>query len=134
MQRIILLFGLLLFAALPVHAEEAVKIIDRIQTEYFLQSGAVFIDNRPAAKFSRGHIEGAVNLPFFVADDPANIMTRKNLVQAIGDNKVVIFYCTGMMRAYHAVKQAREWGITAEMYWYKNGFEEWKIFNRSVPD
>jgi rhodanese-related sulfurtransferase len=113
MQRIILLFGLLLFAALPVHAEEAVKIIDRIQTEYFLQSGAVFIDNRPAAKFSRGHIEGAVNLPFFVADDPANIMTRKNLVQAIGDNKVVIFYCTGMMRAYHAVKQARQWGITA---------------------
>lgn len=105
-----------------------------MQAEHFLQSGAVVIDNRPASKFYLGHIEGAVNLPFFVANDPANTMTRENLAQAIGDNKVAVFYCTGMLRAYHAVKQAQQWGITADMYWYKNGYEEWKIFNKAVLD
>ena len=117
----------LTYTALPRHGEGDVKVIDRIQTKHFLQNGAVFIDNRPAYKFSLGHIEGAVNLPFFVANDPSNQMTRKNLLQAIGDNKVVVFYCTGMLRAYHAIKQAQQWGITVEMYWYKNGYEEWKM-------
>jgi rhodanese-related sulfurtransferase len=132
MQRFIPLLGLLLFAAFPGHAEEDVNIIDRMQTEHFLQSGAVFIDNRLAYKFSLGHIEGAVNLPFFVANDPSNQMTRENLLQAIGDNKVVVFYCTGMLRAYYAIKQAQQWGITAEMYWYKNGFEEWKTLEHTL--
>jgi len=127
MWRMTSCLGLLFLAALPVHAEDDVKVIDRIQTKHFLQSGAVFVDNRPAYKFSLGHIEGAVNLPFFVANDPSNQMTRENLLQAIGDNSVVVFYCTGMLRAYHAVKQAQQWGITAEMYWYKNGYEEWKM-------
>ena len=102
------------------------NIIDRIQTERFLQSGAVFIDNRLESKFSLGHIEGAVNLPFFVENDPTNKMTQENLTKAIGDKKVVVFYCTGRLRAYHALKQAEKWGISAEMYWYKNGYEEWK--------
>lgn len=116
-------------AANAVHALENVKIIDRAQTEQFLQKGAVFIDNRPEYKFSLGHIEGAINLPYFIANDPSNKMTKENLAQAIGDNDLVVFYCTGMERAYHALKQAEEWGITAEMYWYKNGFEEWKMFH-----
>jgi rhodanese-related sulfurtransferase len=124
--------GLLFLTALPGYAENDVKIIDRMQTEQFLQSGAVFIDNRPEYKFSLGHIEGAVNLPFFVANDPSNQMTREDLLQAIGDNKVVVFYCTGMLRAYHAIKQAQQWGITAEMYWYKNGYEEWKTLSASL--
>lgn len=110
-----------------VHALEDVKIIDRVQTEHLLQHGAVFIDNRPEYKFSLGHIKGAINLPFFIANDPSNKMTKENLSLAIGNNELVVFYCTGMERAYHALKQARQWGITAEMYWYKNGFEEWKM-------
>jgi len=118
-----------MIAANAVHAFENVKIIDRAQTEHFLKKGAVFIDNRPEYKFSLGHIEGAVNLPYFVANDPSNMMTRENLLRAIGEKSVVVFYCTGMERAYHALKQAQQWGITAEMYWYKNGFEEWKRFN-----
>lgn len=118
-----------MIAASTANALEDVKIIDRAQTEHFLQSGAVFIDNRPEYKFSLGHIEGAINLPYFIANDPSNKMTKENLGQAIGDNNRVVFYCTGMERAYHALKQAQLWGITAKMYWYKNGFEEWKMFH-----
>ena len=117
-----------------VHALEDVKIIDRTETEHLLQRGAVFIDNRPEYKFSLGHIEGAINLPYFIANDPENKMSKENLFQAIGKNKIVVFYCTGMERAYHALKQAQQWGITAEMYWYKNGFEEWKMFHPPYLD
>jgi len=126
MSKITPILGLLFLAALPGHAAKDVNIIDIKQTEYFLKSGAVFIDNRPVHKFVLGHIKGAVNLPFFVKNDPSNKMTKENLAQAIGDKKVVVFYCTGMLRAYHAIKQAEEWGISAEMHWYKNGYEEWK--------
>lgn len=128
MSKITPLLGLLFLAALPGHAAaEDVNIIDIKQTEYFLKSGAVFIDNRPPHKFSLGHINGAINLPFFVKNDPSNQMTKENLAQAIGGKKVVVFYCTGRLRAYHAIKQAQEWGISAKMYWYKNGYEEWKM-------
>ena len=123
-----------MITASAVHALEDVKIIDRTQTEHFLQSGAVFIDNRPEYKFSLGHIKDAINLPYFVVNDPSNKMTKDGLVQAIGKNKVVVFYCTGMQRAYHALKQAKQWGITADMYWYKNGFEEWKMFHPPYLD
>ncbi len=123
MWRMTSCLGLLFLAALPGHADD-VKVIDRIQTKHFFQSGAVFVGNRPEYKFFLGHIEGAVNLPFFVANDPSNQMTKANLLQAIGENMVVVFYCTGMLRAYHAIKQAQQWGIMAKMYWYKNGYEE----------
>lgn len=134
MKQIASLFGLILLTAFPGQTEDEVSIIDRRQTEHYLRSGAVFIDNRPEEKFAHGHIEGAVNLPFFVAGDPGNKMTRENLLQAIGENKVVVFYCTGHLRAYHAVKQARHRGVTAEMYWYKNGFEEWKTLHPTHID
>ena len=72
MKKIASMFGLIFLTAFPGQAEEEVSIIDRRQTEHFLRSGAVFIDNRPEEKFAHGHIEGAVNLPFFVAGDPEN--------------------------------------------------------------
>jgi rhodanese-related sulfurtransferase len=133
-QHLCFCIGVVMIAANVVHALENVKIIARAQTEHLLQKGAVFIDNRPEYKFSLGHIEGAINLPYYIANDPSNKMTKDDLVQAIGKNKVVVFYCTGMQRAYHALKQAQHWGITAEMYWYKNGFEEWKIFHPQHSD
>lgn len=109
-----------------------VTIIDRVQAERYLQCGAVFIDNRPEHKFALGHIRGAINLPYFVENDPSNQMTKENLSMAIGGKKTVVFYCTGMQRAYHALKQAKRWGIQANMYWYKNGYEEWEMINNSI--
>lgn len=134
MLRIISCFvGLLFISVLPGHAKNDVNIIDIEQTDRFLQEGAVFIDNRLEHKFSLGHIKGAVNLPFFVENDPGNKMTKENLLRAIGDKKIVVFYCAGKQRAYHALKQAEHWGVSAEMYWYKNGYEEWKMLKKPVP-
>jgi rhodanese-related sulfurtransferase len=134
MRRITSCLGLLFLSALNGHAGDNVNIIDIVQTDQFLKSGAAFIDNRPEYKFSLGHIKGAVNLPFFVANDPSNKMTRENLSKAIGDKEVVVFYCTGMERAYHALKQAEQWGLSVKMYWYKNGFEEWKMLKKPFVD
>jgi len=102
------------------------QIIDIVQAKKFLEDGAVFIDNRPERKFVKGHINNAVNLPFFMKGHPTNKMTKENLLKAINGKKVVVFYCSGHKRAFHAINQAKEWGIRAEMYWYKNGFEEWR--------
>ena len=60
MKKIASMFGLIFLTAFPGQAEEEVSIIDRRQTEHYLRSGAVFIDNRPEEKFAHGHIEGAV--------------------------------------------------------------------------
>ncbi len=124
------LLGLLILATSPGRAEELVTVIDIEQTDQLLQNGAVFIDNRPEHKFALGHITGAVNLPFFVPGHPDNQMTRENLLETIGDRQVVVFYCSGMMRAYHALKQAEQWGVSAEMYWYRNGFHEWRTSSK----
>ena len=77
----------------------------------------------------KGHIKGAVNLPFFTKGHPTNKMTKENLEKAVNGAKTVVFYCTGNKRAFHALNQAKEWGINAKMFWYKNGFEEWKTKN-----
>lgn len=106
---------------------EDVNIIDIRTTELFLKQEAVFIDNRPEQKFISGHLKGAVNLPYFKKNDPSNKMTKENLLKAIGNKDVVVFYCSGQQRAYHALKQAEEWGIKAQMYWYKDGFDVWNI-------
>lgn len=60
-----------MITASVVHALEDVKIIDKAQTEHFLQRGAVFIDNRSEYKFFRCHIKGAST--FLIS----SLMTRK---------------------------------------------------------
>lgn len=106
--------------------EKADPIIEIAEAKKFLEDGAVFIDNRPERKFVKGHIKGAVNLPFFMKGHPTNVMTKENLLKAVNGKKTVVFYCSGHKRAFHALNQAKDWGIKAKMYWYKNGFEEWK--------
>lgn len=127
----ILFFCTLIFFNMFVSAEDDVKIIDTEKTYEFLKKGVVFIDNRPEFKFNQGHIKGAVNLPFFKLGDSSNKMNKKNLFKVVGKNKTVVFYCSGKKRAYHAVKQAEKWGLKAEIFWYKSGFEEWKNKKKS---
>lgn len=119
-----------IFNALHAHGLlniEDVNIIDMPTTKSLLKQGAVFIDNRPEEKFFSGHIKGAVNLPYLKKNDSSNKMTKENLLKAIGNNENIVFYCSGQQRAYHALKQAKEWKIKGQMYWYKDGFEVWSI-------
>jgi rhodanese-related sulfurtransferase len=86
----------------------------------------LFVDNRPPFKFAEGRIPGAVNLPYFQKGDATNVMDEANLRKAASGKKQIIFYCSGMMRAYHALLAAREWGVEGDLAWYKDGMESWK--------
>ncbi|MFO7734753.1 MAG: rhodanese-like domain-containing protein [bacterium] len=124
-------FWTLIFFNIFVSAEDSVKTIDIEKAAGLLKKGVAFIDNRPEFKFNRGHIKGAVNLPFFKPGHSTNKMTRENLFKTVGKNKKIVFYCSGKMRAYHAAKQAEKWGLEAKIFWYKQGFEEWKDKKKS---
>ncbi|MBM9537918.1 rhodanese-like domain-containing protein [Desulfobulbus alkaliphilus] len=125
-----ILFSLILatFLVTSTKAEDnVVAVIDGYQTLFLLQHGAAFIDNRPQHKFARGHIHGAVNLPYYTPDHSTNIMSKDNLAVALGGKDVAVFYCSGALRAYQAIRQAQEWGFTLPMYWYRNGWAEWQL-------
>ena len=129
-SNLVFILTLLCFSCTEKKVDPVVKnadpIIDIVQAKKFLEDGAVFIDNRPERKFVKGHIQNAVNLPFFMKGHPTNKMTKENLLKVVNGKKVIVFYCTGHKRAFHALNQAKEWGIKAKMFWYKGGFEEWK--------
>ncbi len=123
-------------AAPPQKAPESplsgVNVIGIEEAEKMLKEGIPFIDNRPENLFKAGHLEGAVNLPFYVKGHPTNEMTKENLLEAIGDSDKVVFYCTGRFRGLNAFKKAQEWEIDKEMYWYKGGFTEWRAQNKPI--
>ena len=128
MQKILYSLILATFLVTSAIAEEnKVTVINAAQTLSFIQHGAALIDNRPQHKFARGKIHGAVNLPYFTPGHSTNIMTREKLSAALSGKDVAVFYCSGALRAYHAIRQAQEWGIDIPMYWYKNGWAEWQV-------
>ncbi|NCC26286.1 MAG: rhodanese-like domain-containing protein [Deltaproteobacteria bacterium] len=104
-----------------------VTILDTAESRALLgRDDVIFIDNRPSEKFEAlGHIPGAFNLPYFVKGHPTNVMTRDLLAAAVGD-KIIVFYCTGNERAFHAAVAAMEWGFPPEkIFWYRGGFNAW---------
>ena len=135
MKKTLLCLGLALALTTGASAGDGVAVISGNQTLYLLENGAAFIDNRPQHKFAQGHIPGAVNLTYFTPNHDTNQMTKENLTAALRDKDVGVFYCSGALRAYHAVRQAQEWGISIPLYWYKNGWAEWQMLSfRKVPD
>lgn len=106
--------------------QTAVNIIDAFEMQNMLKrNDVVIIDNRPEEMFSSGHILGAINLPYKDPHDPGNVMTERMLKNAAKD-KIVVFYCTGNLRAYHAAIQAMKWGFNPDfIFWYKEGYRDW---------
>lgn len=107
-----------------------VNIVDMatVKEKYLGKEGVVFIDNRPKLKHEEeGRIEGSVNLPYFKKGHDTNIMTKELLLQHAKKSDIIIFYCSGMVRAYHASLAAIEWGYDPDkVFWYKGGWNEWK--------
>jgi rhodanese-related sulfurtransferase len=97
-----------------VSAEETIRLI-------LDQSGLVVIDSRKAEEFTKGHIEGAINLL-----DTA--MTRKQLAQHVNSPQTpLLFYCNGVrcLRSSHAATKAKKWGYKT-IYWFRGGWVEWR--------
>ena len=81
----------------------------------------VLIDSRITADRKEGYIEGSVSLP--------DIDTRcETLAATLGTTSTpVLFYCNGIKcgRSARAAQIAVDCGYT-EIYWYRNGMEEWQ--------
>jgi rhodanese-related sulfurtransferase len=121
---------IILMACKPQAHAEGMKEIDARQVYQMINSGdAIIIDNRHASLYENGHIPQALNMTYFKPDSPQNLMTREMLEPF--QDKPLIFYCSGALRAYHAAQKAIEWNISADIYWFKGGWPEWQAFTNS---
>jgi len=112
------------FADKPL-APEAVPGTTRVNAEEALehilaQPKMVIIDSRHAEEYSKGHIEGAINL---LDNDTTALSLAKHVS---GKNIPILLYCNGerCMRSSNAAKIALKEGYT-KIYWFRGGWAEW---------
>jgi rhodanese-related sulfurtransferase len=108
--------------------------IDELKEKFLGKEGVVLIDNRPAFKHqNEGHFEGSVNLTYFKKGDHTNVMTLELLEKHAKKTDIIVFYCSGAMRAHNAALAAIEWGYDPQkIFWYKGGWREWKAKGNDV--
>ncbi|MDF1693315.1 MAG: rhodanese-like domain-containing protein [Zhongshania sp.] len=82
------------------------------------QQGAVVIDLRDKAEFSKGHILGSVNLPFSKLE--------KEVADHVEKDKPVILVCKLGQHASAAGKKLGSLGYS-QVYRLKGGVSEWQI-------
>jgi len=99
--------------AITVSAEEVIELI-------LLNSELVVIDSRKKTEYSKGHIEGAVNV--------LNTVMRQETIEMIAPDKskAILFYCNGTrcLRSADAVSKTLEWGYK-NIFWFRGGWNEW---------
>lgn len=97
-----------------VDADGLIEKITEVET-------LVLIDSRITTDRKEGYIEGSVSLP--------DIETTCDTLGAILENgsTLALFYCNGVKcgRSARAAQIALDCGYT-EIYWYRNGMEEWQ--------
>ena len=106
--------------AKTVNADAVIDLIQKVD-------GLVVLDNRSAADYDAGHIEGAVRL--IDTDLTVESVLAKHVKSK---DTPVLFYCNGLKcgRAAKATIKAVEWGYT-KVFYYAMGLEEWK--QRNLP-
>jgi rhodanese-related sulfurtransferase len=130
-----MLFGAALALTVPALANEApmdIKGAKTLNADSVIEliqktSTIVILDNRSAADYEAGHIEGAVRL---IDTDITEEAVLAKHVKA--KNTPVLFYCNGLKcgRAAKATEKAVGWGYT-NVHYYALGLEEWK--QRKLP-
>jgi rhodanese-related sulfurtransferase len=100
---------------------------DRLIALVQARSDLTIIDNRTAADYEAGHIEGALRLLDSDITDEA-VLAR----MVTSKNAPVLFYCNGVKcgRAASATAKAVSWGYS-KVYYYALGLAEWK--ERGLP-
>lgn len=99
--------------AVTVSAEQVVELI-------LAKPDLVIIDSRKRSEFSKGHIEGAINLL-------NTEMQRADLEARVPDKTTpILFYCNGerCLRSSDALHKALEWGYR-NLFWFRGGWKEW---------
>lgn len=96
-----------------VSAEEVVELI-------LSKPELVIIDSRKKTEFTKGHIEGAVNV--------LNTSMQRADMEALYPDKTrpIIFYCNGIrcLRSADALRKASGWGYK-NLFWFRGGWKEW---------
>ena len=137
MRNLLVIFSVALLCgfAAPARADEAplqiqgAKTVDADTVIALIQktNNLVILDDRSAADYEAGHIEGAVRLI------DTDITNESILAQHVKSKDApVLFYCNGVKcgRAAKATLKAVGWGYS-NVYYYALGMEEWK--DRQLP-
>lgn len=110
---------------------EGVKIIGADEVKAMLgQKGVYLFDMRKALNYGKGHLQGAVSLPFkwTVENDDPNKRQGEfdKSVLPQDKNAKIVFHSDGPSgwKSYYAAKTAKEAGFKNVM-WYRNGIDDW---------
>ena len=110
-----------------VEIEGATKI-DLATAKAFYDRGVLFIDASSKANWKKGHITGAVSLPW-VASDPMQVRLRETTLDEITDktSEIVFYWCSSgnVCTPSWAVAKAVNWGYE-KVYFFNGGAPAWK--------
>lgn len=101
-------------------------------------AGAVVVDTRVASEFGEAHIKGAVSIPYreksakavdFDAHEDSFALAKLPPDKAAA----IVMYCNGpdCWKSFKASTAAVKGGYT-NIYWYRDGFPDWKSKGRPV--
>lgn len=122
---VLLLLSTSLFAAekpyAPATLPGAVIVSAETVVELILsRPELVIIDSRKKTEYTKGHIEGSVNL--------LNTALRREDMETLCPDKTtpIVFYCNGTrcLRSSDAIRKAMGWGYR-NIFWFRGGWKEW---------
>jgi len=105
--------------------------IDVLMANNFYAMGEyLFVDSRPRVQYERGHIEGAVNLPWEALEkyyDP--------LQPVLKSKPALVVYCDGAAcdSSHNLAKKLIQKGFP-EVYVFFGGWEEWKEMDLPIKE
>ena len=117
---------------------EGAKLVSADDVMKLQSSGAIVIDSRVASEYAEAHIKGAINVPYRERSNKAIDFDARqdefNLAK-LPANKgaAIVIYCNGpdCWKSFKASTVAIKGGYTS-IYWYREGFPNWKSKGLSV--
>ncbi len=99
-------------------APEGIELLDWPAVEAAMTAGAVLVDSRSAKGFEKGHVAGAVNVPY--KDEAAHSALPEDKATAL------IFYCSGPVcsASTKGAEKAQGMGYT-NVKEYRGGYPDW---------
>ncbi len=110
-----------------IEIEGATKI-DLATAKAFYDRGVLFIDAGSKANWKKGHVPGAVSLPW-VAPDPIKVRLRETTLDKITDRtaEIVFYWCSpgNVCTPSWAVAKTVNWGYR-KVYFFNGGAPAWE--------
>ena len=113
------------------HEVKGATKIDTATAKAFHNRGVVFIDTSNESEWKKGHIPGAVNLPYYLDDtDPTEPWYQQATLSKIVDRteEFVLVYCErdpSWCNVSFPAAKAVAWGLQ-KVYWYNSGVLGWR--------